>query len=134
GEVFAHVGPALRARTSSPAPPSAEHVAESEDVAEDVLNVREARGIEAATTIARHSGVAKTVVASALLGISQYGVGLATLFELLFRIRVIGIAVGMALHRLLAVGALDFLVGGATAHAQNFVIVAFFFGSQRCLP
>ena len=132
-EVFAHVGTALRARASSAAS-AAEHIAESKDVAEDVLNIGEARRIESAAAIARDSSVAEAVIASTLLRVSQHRVGFAALFELLFRIRIVGIAVGMALHRQLAVGALDLLVGGGAAHAQDFVIVAFFFGSQRCFP
>ncbi len=46
-EVFAQIGAALRARARRP-PLPAEHVAESEEVAEDVLEIGEHRGVESA--------------------------------------------------------------------------------------
>jgi hypothetical protein len=115
-EVFAHVGATLCAR-ASPASSTAEHVSESKDVAEDVLNVREPRRIEATATVAGDSSVTKPVVAGALVCVGQHSVGFAALLELLFRFRIVGIAVRMALHRQLAIGALELLLGGGTAHS-----------------
>ena len=74
--------------------------------------------------------MAEAVVARALLGIGQDGVGLAALLEAFFRIRIVGIAVGMKLQRQLAVGALDLLIVGGARDAQNLVIVAFYVRSQ----
>lgn len=54
--------------------------------------------------------MAKTVVGGTFFGIRQNGVGFAAFFELFFRVRVIGIAVGMELQRQFAIGAFDFLI------------------------
>src|SRR5205809_5158090 len=40
--------------------------------------------------------------------------------------RVVGILVRMKLHRELAIGAFDLLIGGVSSDAQNFVVIAFF--------
>ena len=110
--------------------PPAEHVAE--DIAEDVLHIDEAGRIKPASTaaIARNTRVPKAVIARALFRVRQNRVSLAALFELLFRIGVIWIAVRMILHRQLAVGALEFLLRGRAAYAQDLVIIAFYVGSQ----
>jgi len=75
--------------------------------------------------------VTEAIVASALLGVREHRVCLAALFELLFRLRIVRVAVRMVLHRQLAIGALDLLVGGRAAHSQNFVIVSFDVCSQN---
>jgi hypothetical protein len=40
----------------------------------------------------------------------------------------------MVLHRQFAVGALDLLIASCSAHAEDFVIIAFYVGSQCCFP
>ena len=52
-------------------------------------------------------------------------IGLAGLLEPFLGCVVAGVAVRMVLHRQLAVGALQFLVGGLAGDAQNLVIVCF---------
>ncbi len=75
--------------------------------------------------------MAEAVIARALLGVGQNGVGLAALLEALFRLRIIGVAVRMVLQRELAIGALDLLIGGGAADAQHFVVIAFYVGGQK---
>ncbi len=76
----------------------------------------------------------EAVVARALLAVGEDRVGLAALLEALFGPGIVGIAVGMVLQRELAIGALDFLVVRRAADAQHFVVIAFYVGSQNCLP
>ena len=113
GQVLAEIGAALRARAAS-APLLTEHVAESEEIAEDVLEIVEDRPVKPSESLAGaigNSGVTKTVIAGALLGIGKDRIGLAALLEALFRVRIIGVAVRVILQRELAVGALDLLIG-----------------------
>jgi hypothetical protein len=69
--------------------------------------------------------VAEAVVEVALIGIGQHRVRLGAFLEVILGRLVAGIPVGMELQRELAVGALDFLIGRRTRHAQHFVIIAF---------
>ena len=69
--------------------------------------------------------MAVAVVGGALIGVAQHLVGLAGLLELLLGRMVAGIAVRMVLQRLLAVGALQFLIAGVARDAQNLVIICF---------
>jgi hypothetical protein len=130
--VFAQVGAAL-----SPRPPAwvaAKDFAKIEEIAEDVLKIGERRRIESDAAIARDSGVPEPVIPRPLLRIGKHRVCLAALLKLLFRLGIVGVTVGMVLHRQLAVGALDFLVARRAAHSQNFVVIAFYFGRQCCFP
>src|SRR5262249_49705290 len=123
-QVAAGVTAALRPA----APASAAHVhAEkvAEDIAEDIAEIGEVGRIEAAEAAAVQAGMSVLVIASALVRVHQHTVRLGALLELLFRLAVPRIAVGMVLHRQLAVGALDLLVGGRAGHAQDFVVVTF---------
>ena len=111
-----------------------EHVAKAEEVAEDVLEIVEDGGIEAAETLTgggAYAGVAEAIVARALLGVGEHGVGLAAFLEALFGLGIIGIAVGMILQRELAVRALDFLIAGRARDAQNLVVVTFHSSGQK---
>src|ERR1019366_324360 len=135
GEIFAQIGPALGARTAA-SPLPAEHVAKSEEVAEDVVEIVEYRGVESAVAArpAGNSRVTKAVVACALFAVGENRVGFAALLEALFGGRIVGITVGMVLQSEPAIGALDFLVVGRAADAQHFVVIAFYVGSQNGLP
>ncbi len=75
--------------------------------------------------------MAKAIVARALLGVRQYGICFAALLEALFRLGIVGIAVGMELQRELAIGALDLLIVRRARDAQHFVIVTFHCGGQN---
>ena len=57
-----------------------------------------------------HPRVAEAVVALALFGVPQHLVRLGGMLELLLGLGVVGVAVRMVLHRLLAVGASDVLL------------------------
>src|SRR5689334_11759591 len=74
--------------------------------------------------------MAVLVIAFALLRVAEHAIGFRSLLELLFRLRIVGVAVRMVLHGQLAVRALDLLLRGRTGHAEDFVIVAFCFCRQ----
>ena len=94
-QVFAQVGAALG--TAAAAAAAAEQIAKAEQVAKDVAEILENRRIEARRTRSApaHARVSKAVVQRTLVAVSENGIGLRDLFELLFRVRIIGIAVGM---------------------------------------
>jgi len=56
------------------------------------------------------------IVSGSLVGVGQHRIGLAALFKFLFRVRIIGVPVGMKLKSQLAVGALDLLIGGGSGY------------------
>ena len=120
-EVVAQVG---SGRRSPGAPPrAAEQVAEAEEVAQDVAEIGEDRGIEPAGA-ARHPLVAEAVVARPLVGIREDGVGLRRLLEALLGGVVPGVAVGMVADRGAAVGGLDLRRARVALDPQHFVIIA----------
>ena len=133
GQIFAQIGATLGPGAATAA--AAEQVAKAEEIAEDVAEILKDAGIETGCSgSGTDAGVSEAVIAGALLLVRQNGVGLAALLEFFLRVRVVGIAVGMVLHGQLAVSALDLGVGGRTADAQHFVVVAFPVRSQNCLP
>ena len=77
------------------------------------------------------SRVPEAIVARTLFRVREHGIGLAALLELLLRIGIVGIAVGMVLQRQLAVSALDLLVVRGARDAQDFVVVAFHTCGQK---
>ena len=128
-EILAEIGAALNPAAATAT--TAEHVSESEELAEDVAEILEDRRIETAlgrTTV--QPGMPVAVVDGPLVGIRKHGVGFADLFEFLFRVRIVGIAVGMILQRQFAIGALEFRIGDRAGYAQHFVVVAFCVRSQ----
>src|SRR5437870_4533445 len=78
-----------------PAAPAGDHVAEAEEVAEDVAEVREDGGIEPAR--GAHAGVAVGVVALPLARIAQHAVRLGRLLELLLCLLVARVPIGVVL-------------------------------------
>jgi len=133
-QVFAQIGSALGAAAT--ASPLAEQVAETEHVSKNVAEILEDGGIESRRTssIAAHAGVSEAVVQRSLLAVGENGVRLRDFLELLFRIRIVRVAVGMVRHRELAVSALDLNVGGRTGNTEYFVIIAFRIGGQKLPP
>ena len=128
-DVLAQVRTALRPR--APARSSAEQVAKTEEVAENLAEVLD-RGIEPRrSSNSTDPGMTETVVSGALVDVRQNGVGLAALFELFFRVRIVGIAVGVKLQRQFAVGALDFLLAGPAGNPEDLVVIAFYVASQN---
>ena len=87
---------------------AAEHVAESEYVAQDVGQVGEAGGgIESIAGRGGHALMAEAVVGGALLRIAQDAIGFGGFLEFLFGFVIAGIAVGMKFERKLAIGRLE---------------------------
>ena len=74
---------------------------------------------------AGHARVAEAVVARALVGVAEDGIRLGRFLEPLFGGGVARIAIGMVLERQLPVRALDVLLAGRAADAQDLVVVAF---------
>ena len=68
--------------------------------------------------------VAVAVVGRAPLGVGQDLVGLGSLLELLLGVGVVGVDVGVQLHRELAKGLLDVLLGGVARHAEHLIGIA----------
>jgi hypothetical protein len=71
------------------------------------------------------SGVTVAIVGGALLFVHQDVVGFTEFLELLFRVRIVRILVGMEFDRELAVRTLDLLAGCVAFDAQDFVVIAF---------
>jgi hypothetical protein len=80
-----------------------------------------------------HAGVAVLVVGRLLLRVGKHFVGLFGLLEFLFGGlgRITLVAVGVVLHRQLAIRLLDLVVRGVLGHAQHFVKIAFCHGQLR---
>src|SRR5262249_48867328 len=110
-EIFA----ASRAR---PAPAAAA----GEEVFEDVLEEGAESGIaEVRTHTGRRS---EPVEVSALVGIGQDGVRLVHFLEPLLGVFVAAVAIGVVLHRELAIGLLDLGLAGGARDAEDLVVVA----------
>ena len=68
--------------------------------------------------------MAETVIGRALVVVFEYLVGLADFLELLLRLLVAGIAIGMVLHGELAVGGLERVRIRVAGDSQCLVIIA----------
>jgi hypothetical protein len=119
-QIVAEIGPSFRAAT----PASAENVAESEKLSQDVAEITESRGIETAES-ALQSAVAIPVIARPFLGIAQNGVGLRGFLEFFLGALVIGILVGMISKGQLPVSALDLLIRSVLGDPKDFIIITF---------
>ena len=74
---------------------------------------------------ALQAGVAEAVVGGPFLPVAEHAIGFGGFLEPLLRVGIVGVAVGVVLQRLLAVGALDLRVARALANTKNFVIISF---------
>src|SRR5262245_24679101 len=123
-EVVAQVRAALRA--SAPASRS-EDVAEPEDVAqarEDVREVGEDGRIETRPGSGpRDAGVTETVVEAPFLAIGQHGVRFGGFLELILRLSIARVSVGMVLEGQFSIRALDLLIRGLALDAQHLVVI-----------
>jgi len=126
-DVFAKISASLSASTASrTSTTTSKEIAKAEELAEDVAEILEDGCIEArACSGGTHSSVAEAVVQSAFLGIREHCVGLACFLEFFFRVRIVGIAVRVELHRQFSVGALNLLIAGSLLDSQHVVIIAF---------
>src|SRR5690606_32998641 len=95
-----------------------------ENVAEDVAEAAEALEPAEASLPEGAALVAEAIVAAALLRVGEAGIGLGGLLELLLRLGVPRVLVGVILKRELAVRALDLGGGRGPIDAQDFVVVA----------
>jgi hypothetical protein len=122
-QIVAKIGSALG---STSAAASAEHIPETEDIAEHIAEVGKYAGIESrvSTGSAAQSGVAISIVCCALLGIGKDRIGFGRFLESIFGLFVSRIAIRVILKRELSIRALHFLVCRGFRDAQDFVIVS----------
>ena len=134
-QIFAKVGAALGPAAATPAA-SSKQIPEAEELAENIAKVLKNGGIEPgrASRTAPNSRVPEAVIQRALLAVRQNRVRFGEFLELFFRVRVIGIAIGMIRHRKFAIRTLDFHVGSRARNAQYLVIIAFRIGGQNFPP
>ena len=122
-EIVAHVFAALRAVAALAR--SAEHVGESEHVAENIAEIGEARAVETLRRRALHALMSEAIVGGAFLRIAQDAVCFVGFLELVFGRVIAGIQVGMVLAREFLVCALQPLVIAGPLDSQDFVVIAF---------
>lgn len=130
-QILTKVGTALC--SSSPATALAsEHIAEAKELTKDIAEILEDDWIESGRSARRppYARMAEAVVERSFFTVRQNRIGLGDFLELVLRIRVIGIAVGMIRHRKFAIRTLDFNFGSRARDAQYLVIVAFCVGGQ----
>jgi hypothetical protein len=115
----------------APARASAEKIAETEEVAKNLAEILEGAGIDARRSNSAYTSMAEAVVGAAFIAVRKNGISFAALFELLFRIGIVGVAIRVKLQRQLAVGALDLLLAGGAGNPEDFVVIAFYVASQN---
>ena len=126
-DVFSQVRTALG--PCAPAAARAEEIAEAEEVAENLAEVLD-RGIEPRrSSNPAYTGMPKAVIGAAFVGIRQNGISFAALFELLFRVGIVGIAIRVELQRQLAVGTFNLLLAGPANNSEDLVVIAFYVAS-----
>src|SRR5262249_44382444 len=106
---------------------AAGETSESEDLSEEVPEVGEDRGIEAAEPSSggrTDARVPEPLVTGALVRVREDRVGLGRLFELLGGVWIVRISIRMVLQRELAVSGLQLLSVGVWPDTEDFEIVA----------
>ena len=122
-DIFAALCPAAPPATTT------KKVTEPEEVSQNIAEVLECVGTEAAGSgCALKTRVPKAIVGRALLRIAQDAVRFRGFFEPLFRRRIVRVAVRVVFQRHFAVSAFDLLLAGIAAHTENFVIISLFHG------
>ena len=119
--VEAQVRAALAARAALARAAHAENA--FEDVGEGRAEIV-AEAVRAAAHALLEGGMAEAVIGGALVAVFQDVIGLVDFLELGFAILVAGIAVGMKLHRELAIRDLHVGFGRSSLDAQHFVVAA----------
>src|SRR5262245_42689607 len=123
-EVVAQIRAPLRSTATAA---SAEDVAEAEQIAEipeDVLEARERVGIEPARADAAHARMPEAIVHRSLLGIRDDRIGLGGFLEVFLGFVIARVPIRVVFQRELPVRALDLLVAGVAADAEDLVVVA----------
>src|SRR5260370_17711725 len=104
--VIAQIGSALRAIAAAPGASATEKIFESEEVPKNILKILENAAVK--STFEADSGnpcVAEAVIGLALRLVAQHAIRLGRFAEFFFGVRlVLRVAVGMPLHRRLAIG------------------------------
>src|SRR6185437_2573301 len=118
-EVVSEVAAAPRPLAALAADEIAEHLVE--DVGKAAGAEAEAGAAAGTVAAVLEGGVTEAVIGRALLLVREDLVGLAQLLELVLGRRVPRVAVGVVLHRQLAIGLLDVLGAGPAPHAQELV-------------
>ena len=77
-----------------------------------------------------NAGMTVLIISRAFLAVRENFVGLFGFLEVFFSFRVVRVAVRVMFHGQLAVGLLDFVIGGVTIDAENVVKVAFCHGFE----
>ncbi len=113
------IGAAARALAST-AP--AEDV--TENVAEDIAHVAETGAIAATVPATLEGRMTVLIVGRALLRVGEDVVGFLGFLEFLDRIRIVGVAIGVVLHRDATKGLLEVALRHGAFHTEDFVIVA----------
>jgi hypothetical protein len=110
-DVFSEISASLGTRALAGITAS-EDVSDPEDVSEDVAKVLEPSSAEpcACRTVPTDSGMAESVVQGTFFTVAKDGVGFARLLELLLRVGIVGVAVGMELQGKSAISTLNLLV------------------------
>src|SRR5690606_16647307 len=113
--------------------------APAHEVAEDILEDIRHRGGElrpetgrAAPATILEGSVTEAVIGSALLGVLQRVIRLIDFLELVLGFRIARIAVGVELHRELAVSAFELCLVGPTLNAEHLVEIPF--GQENSTP
>src|SRR4029077_1939042 len=83
---------------------------------------------------APHAGMSRAGIQRSPLNTREECVRFRDLLKLVFRLRIIRIAVRMIRHRQLAVSALDFNLGGRAGDTEDFVKIAFCVSGQKLPP
>jgi len=94
-DILAQVRTTLGAGATTRA--SSENVSEAKKIAKDVAEILKDSGIKTDTSAAAYSSMAKAIVQRTFFAIGEDCVGLTGFFEFLFRVGIIGIAIGMKL-------------------------------------
>jgi hypothetical protein len=117
-KVVAQIGTAeyLAPAATTAAEDVAEHIAE--DVAESIGRA------ESSAAASGQALVPMLIVDRTLLAVCEHFVRFLRLFEFLFGFLIVGIAIGMKLHRQSSIRFLDFGLGRCARHVENFVVVA----------
>jgi hypothetical protein len=112
-----------RASRTTAALPTPEGAAVPEERIEDIAEAATAE-VARPTAGATHTLIAETVVAGALIAVGEHLIGPGEFLELLLRLRVVRVGVGMQLPGALAIRLLDFITGRRAIDAEQFVKVS----------